>query len=123
MTKESENAAKWEIIEQYKNAHNKLVAIGHRCKEIGKAISTLGHAVAEYPEGVVITDGSVTYPKYAGSPAFERNKTETFALSKDGYDLSNIKVLVDEYTDTLQIKTEAEYKIRELGINPIGLLR
>lgn len=123
MTKESENAAKWEIIQQYKDAHDKLVVVSHRCREIGKAISTFGHAVAEYPEEVLITSETVTYPKYAGTPAFERNKTETSTLRKEDYDLDSIESLIDEYKNTLKLKTEAEQRIQKLGINPTGLLR
>lgn len=117
MTKESEDAAKWSIIEKYQETSKRLVVLGQRCEEIGRAINVLGHAISDHPETVTITQDNVTYPKYAGYPAFERNREEMSTLSVADYNPDSLKALVDDYREALRVKMDCLEKLHTLGVS------
>ncbi|MDG7001407.1 MAG: hypothetical protein JRN15_20105, partial [Nitrososphaerota archaeon] len=98
-------------------ASKQLIVLSHRCEAIGSAIAVLGRAIGDHPETVTITGENVTYPKYAGAPAFERNRDTRATLPITDYSLDNLKDLVDEYKEALKAKMDCLEKLHALGVN------
>ncbi len=113
MTEEAEKAAKWEIVEQYQKAKEKLAVLETRCHETGGMISQFGSAIANVPTAVTITKLEVSIPKYVHEP----KKTERVAFPLSILDMETIKTLVDDYQETLQVKTATLSKLREMKID------
>ena len=117
MSEEAEKAAKWEIIERYRGAKEKLSLLEDRCREIGGSISAFGSAIATTPEAVTIAKLEVSFPKYAGASEYERHRSERAIMALSNLNIDALKDLVDDYKQALQIKSEALRKLREMKVD------
>jgi hypothetical protein len=119
MSDESEKAARWETIERFQKAKQRLEELEGQCKRMGDFIAVFGNAIRDVPGEVRITPESISYPKYAGALAYQHefNRRERVEIPTGEFNLEGIRALVDDYQTTLWEKTEARDQLLKFGVD------
>jgi hypothetical protein len=112
MTEESEKAAKWDVVLEYRTASEHLVVLARQMQSIGEKMAAFGETIKK-PENFSFDVEKQTIT--VGVP--KSNPERPYArVAESDFNWADLCRLINDYQDTMQKKNQLAAQLRTAGL-------